>query len=163
MGLTKREYDVALGIVIEPSSVVIKVGEKSEIQVTVTNAEEISGGQVCFSLDGFPTSGFITTFNPVCADSQSGNVTSVLTVEATPAAAPQNVTAFVIASSGNETAQTVLNVTVISAMPAWIPWAGLLVFFSILGVAIFLRPKISRTGNKSTVSSKRNSKRTHAL
>ena len=146
MALTKSVHDAGFGVTIEPSSVVIKVGDKSEIQVNVTNPQQISGGQICFSLDGIPASGFITTFTPECADSQSGNVGTVLTVEATPAAAPQNVTAYVIASSGNQTAQTVLNITVVPAMPAWIPWVGLLLFFSILGIAIFLEPRI-RIGN----------------
>ncbi len=156
MALTKRGYDVAFGVMIEPSSVVIKVGEKSEIQVTVTNPEKVSGGQVCFSLEGFPASGFRTTFTPECADSQSGNVGTVLTVEVTPAAAPQNVTAYVIATSGNQTAQTVLNITVEPAMPAWIPWAGLLAFFSVLGIAIFLKPRMPRKGNRRIASGKGN-------
>jgi hypothetical protein len=159
MALTKCGDDVAFGVTIEPSSVVIKVGDKSEIKVAVTNPEQVSGREVCFSLEGFPTSGFRTTFTPECADSQSGNVGTVLTVEATPAAAPQNVTAYVIASSGNRTAQTVLNITVVPAMPAWIPWAGLLVFFSILGIAIFLKPRIPRKGNRRIASSKGNTAR----
>ena len=148
MAHSDRRYDAAFGVVIEPSSVVIKVGEKSEIQVTVTNPEKIRGGQVCFSLDGFPASGFRTSFDPDCVDSQSGNVGTVLTVEVTPAAAPQSVTAFVIATGGNQTAQTVLNITVEPAMPAWIPWAGLLVFFSVLGAVIFLKARISRKGTR---------------
>ena len=156
VALTKRGYDVAFGIMIEPSSVVIKVGDKSEIQVTVINPEKVSPGQVCFSLEGFPASGFRTTFTPDCADSQSGNVGTVLTVEVTPAAAPQNFAAYVIATSGNQTAQTVLNITVEPAMPWWIPWAGLLAFFSVLGIAIFLKPRMPRKGNRHIASGKGN-------
>jgi hypothetical protein len=131
----------------EPASVVIKVGEKSEIRVTVINSEKVSGGQVCFGLEGFPSSGFRTTFTPVCVDPQTGIFGTALTVEATPAAAPQNVTAYIVATGGNQTAQTVLKITVEPAMPAWIPWAGLLLFFSVLGIAIAIKPRMLRRGN----------------
>lgn len=154
MALSKRGYDGAFGIMIEPSSVVIKVGEKSEIKVTVTNPEKVSGGQVCFNLEGFPASGFRTTFTPECADSQRGSVGTVLTVEVTPAAAPQNVTAYIIAISGNQTAQTALNITVEPAMPAWIPWAGLLAFFSVLGIVIALKPRMPRKGTRRMANGK---------
>jgi hypothetical protein len=133
---------------IQPSSVVLKVGEKAEINVTITNPEKVGGSQVCFNLEGFPTSGFRTSFTRECSDSQHGGFGTVLTVEVTPAAAPQTVTANVIASSGSQTAQAVLNVSVEPAMPAWIPWLGVLLFFSILGVAIAWYPRVSskRTG-----------------
>lgn len=106
---------------IQPSLIVLKVGEKAEVNVTIINPEKVSGGQVCFSLEGFPDSGFRTSFTPECADSQHGGFGTILTVEVTPAAAPQTVTAHVIASSGNQTAQVVLSVSVEPAMPAWIP------------------------------------------
>jgi hypothetical protein len=131
----------AFGVTIQPSSVVIKVGDKAQINVTIINTEEVGGGQVCFSLEGFPASGFRTSFAPECADSRNGGFETILTVEVTAAAAPQTVTAYVIASSGNQTAQAVLNVTVEFAMPPWIPWLGLLLFFLILGVAVVWKPR----------------------
>ncbi len=157
MALPKRGYDVAFGVTVEPSSVVIKVGNKSEIKVTVTNPEKVSGAQVCFNLEGFPATGFRTIFTPECADSQMGNVGTVLTVEVTPAAAPQNVTAYIIAVSGNQTAQTVLNIIVEPAMPAWIPWAGLVLFFSVMGIAIALKPRMPRRKPTASMRSRKQS------
>jgi len=150
--LPNRGHDAAFGVMIQPSSITIKVGEKAEINVTITNPEKVKGAQVCFSLEGFPASGFRTSFTRECSESEHGGFGAILTVEVTPAAAPQTVTAYVIASSGNQTAQTVLNVSVEPAMPAWIPWLGLLLFFSVLGIAIAWKPRSSakRTRRKST-------------
>lgn len=134
-------FDVTFGITVTPSSVVVKVGEEVNVNVTITNPEK-TAGQVCFSLVGFPESGFRTSLNPECANSQQAGIATVLTVEATPAAAPQSFTAYVTAKIGSQTAQTPLNVTVEPAMPAWIPWLGLLLFFVILGIAITWRPKL---------------------
>jgi hypothetical protein len=66
-----------------------------------------------------------------------------LMVEATPAAAPQNFTALILASLGNETASTPLTVTVVPAIPAWIPWLGIVVFFLVIGAALFIKPRKS--------------------
>jgi hypothetical protein len=140
--------DAPFGVVIQPSSIVLKVGESTKINVTVSDPNLLSGGQVCYSVEGFPSSGFLTSFSLGCSDSQH-EFGTVLTVEATPAAAPQNVTAYVIASSGNQTAQTTLYVTVQLAMPAWIPWLGLLLFFSFLAVVIAWKPRKDR---KSKIS-----------
>ena len=58
--LAKRDQalDTAFGVTVTPSSVVIKVGEKVNVNVTLTNAG--AAGLVCFSLEGFPESGFRT-------------------------------------------------------------------------------------------------------
>jgi hypothetical protein len=64
-----------------------------------------------------------------------------LVVEATPAAAPQNFTAQILASVGNQTVSTPLTITVVPAIPAWIPWLGILVFFVVIGAALFVRPR----------------------
>ena len=151
-----RPFQAAFGVVIDPSTVTVKVGDKAEINVTITNPELVNGTQVCFSLDGFPASGFRTSFNPECSGSQHGFGT-ILTVEVTPAAAPQTVTAYVIASSSGQTAQAVLNLSVEPAMPAWIPWLGLILFFAVIGIAIFWKPKLP--GKKTKRASKKQGKR----
>ena len=151
-----RPFQGTFGVVIDPSTVTVKVGDKAEINVTITNPELVNGTQVCFSLDGFPSSGFSTSFNPECSDSQHGFRT-ILTVEVTPAAAPQTVTAYVIASSSGQSAQAVLNLSVEPAMPAWIPWLGLILFFALIGIAIFWKPKLPWKRTKS--ASKKQGKR----
>jgi len=142
-----QPLQTTFGVIINPSTVTVKVGDKVEINVTITNPELVKGTQVCFSLDGFPSSGFTTSFNPECSDNQH-RFGTILTVDATPAAAPQTVTAYVIASSGGQSAQAILNLTVVPAMAAWIPWLGLILFFAVLGVAIFWRPKKSEKKSK---------------
>lgn len=154
--LSARPFQATFGVIVSPSTVVVKVGDKAHINVTITNPELVSGTLVCFSLDGFPSSGFTTSFNPECSDSQHGFGT-IFTVEVTPAAAPQTVTAYVIASSSGQSAQAVLNLSVEPAMPAWIPWLGLILFFAVLGVAIFWRPKLPRKRLKG--ASKKRGKR----
>jgi hypothetical protein len=152
-----RPSQATFGVVIDPSTVTVKVGDKAEINVTITNPELVNGTQVCFSLDGFPSSGFITSFNPECSDSQH-RFGTILTVEVTPAAAPQTVTAYVIAStSGGQSAQAILNLSVEPAMPAWIPWLGLILFFAVLGIVIFWRPKLP--GKRTKRESKQRGKR----
>lgn len=136
--------DAGLDLTIDPSSVVMKVGEKARINVTVTTPEALGTGQICFEVQGFPESGFRTSFLPECAAPQLGAIRTVLTVEVTPAAAPQNVTAFVIVRSSTQIAQATLLVTVEPAMPAWVPWLGLLLFFSILGIAIAWTPRSTK-------------------
>jgi len=143
--------DEGLRVAIMPSSVVIKVGEKTTINVTATTNQETSIGLVCFGVQGFPSSGFRTSFLPECVISDPGIVTTALIVEATPAAAPQTFTAFVIARSGLQTAQATLNVTVEPAFPPWVVWAGLLLFLSVLGMAI-ARPRRLFRRSRQTIA-----------
>jgi hypothetical protein len=130
-----------LNLTVSRSSVVIKVGDSAKINLTLSNFPA-GFGRVCFGLEGFPTSEFVTQIAPACASSQqSGQTASVLTVEATPAAAPQSFTAFVVASSGNWTQSAPVNITVEAAMPAWIPWSIILVFILILIVPLTIKTK----------------------
>ena len=132
-------YDATFTVALSPSSVVVKVGETAKVNVTIS---DLSGeGQVCFKVEGFPETGFRTTFNPECIVAQSG-VLAVLSVEATPAAAPQTFTALVIATYAGQTAQAPVGITVEPAMPAWIPWLGLGLFLLFLGVAVFWKPRL---------------------
>lgn len=137
-----RPSDVRLSVTVVPSSAVIKVGETARINVTVTSALVTPIGQVCFGLEGFPSSGFRTLFLPECATSQLSRVTAILTVEATAAAAPQTVDAFVIARNGGQPAQATLNVTVEPTFPPWIVWAGLLLFLLAFGLTTIGTPKL---------------------
>src|SRR5208337_3701795 len=124
-----------------PSSVVIKVGDSAKINLTLTKLP-VNNLKICFDVDGFPTSGFVTLTMPSCANLQSsGQATSVLTVEATPAAAPQSFTAFVVASDGNSTVRAPISITVVPAMPAWIPWSIILVFILILIIPLTIQSK----------------------
>ena len=131
-----------LKISANPSSVEIKVGEKASVNLTVTGKS--ASGKVCFSEQGFPSSGFTITFLPQCALVQQGFASAQLIVEATPAAAPQNFTAQILATLGNETVSVSLTITVVPAIPALIPWLGILLFFLVLGAALFVRPGNSR-------------------
>jgi len=124
---------------ISPSAAVIKVGDEATINLTVTGVQ--SSGTVCFSEQGFPSSGFALTFLPPCISTGLGVVTAQLTVEATPAAAPQNFTALVLATLGNETVSAPLTITVVPAIPAWIPWLGVLVFVLVMVIALFVKPR----------------------
>jgi hypothetical protein len=133
--------DASFTFTIAPSSVTIKVGESAAVNLTVSNPTGNLTGQVCFGEIGFPDSGFNLTFSPQCSTLDRSGARAMLTVEATPAAAPQNFTAYITAISGNQTAQAPLTVTVVPAMPAWIPWSLVLVFFLIMGVAISGRPR----------------------
>ena len=130
-------------LVINPSSLIIKVGESGNVSLTLTNTS--SGfGKVCFGVEDFPTSGFVTTFVPSCAVVQSSNQSAVLTVEATPAAAPQSFTAYVTATNGDWTVKVPINITVQPAMPAWIPWSIILVFVLILLIPLIITNKKRR-------------------
>lgn len=155
-GLQSRGNDSGFGVALSPSSIVLKVGEKAGINVTVTHPEKVNSTQVCFTLEGFPSSGFRTSFNPVCSNSHDGGFDSVLTIEVTPASAPQTVQGIVIASSAGQSATAVLNLTVEPAMSPWIPWLGLILFFSVLTLAIVWKPKLP--GRKSRRRSKRTEK-----
>jgi hypothetical protein len=131
------------GLIVNPSNVVIKVGNSARVYLTLTNLH-VKSETVCFSVEGFPTSGFITSAVPACANLQSsGRATSNLTVEATTAAAPQSFTAFVVATSGNWTMKAPISIIVEPAMPAWIPWSVILIFVLILIVPIAI--KIEKT------------------
>jgi hypothetical protein len=118
---------------------VIKVGDKATINLTLTSEE--SSGQVCFGQQGFPDSGFTLTFLPQCTLITQRITRAQLIVEATPAAAPQNFTATILATVGNQTASTPLTITVIPAIPAWIPWLGILLFFLVIGLALVVKPR----------------------
>ena len=122
-----------------PSAAVIKVGDKATINLTLTSVG--ISGSACFEEQGFPQSGFTLTFLPQCVQVQPPMTTAQLIVEATPAAAPQNFTATILATIGNETASTPLTITVIPAIPAWIPWLGILLFFLVIGLALTVKPR----------------------
>ena len=138
-----------LTLTTDPSGAVIKVGDKAGFNLTVTGAPE--GGTVCFGQQGFPSSGFILTFLPQCAAVQQGLASGQLIVEVTPASAPQNFTALILATIGNETISAPLTITVVPAIPPWIPWLGILVFFIVIGTALFVRPKRSKEGKGKMV------------
>jgi len=140
---SSQPSEAGFGVSVVPSAVVIRVGEQVRINVTVTVTEGASIEQVCLSLQGFPDSGFRTSFLPECATPQSNRITSILTVEVTAAAAPQNFAAFVIVRSEAEIMQATLDVTVEPAFPPWITWIGLLLFLSVFGMAIAGKPKLS--------------------
>ena len=137
MGVSSPE----LSLSANPAAVVIKVGDTSIVNLTVFS--EAGSGLVCFSEQGFPSSGFVLTFLPQCATMQQRILSARLIVEATPAAAPQNFTALILASVGNQSASTPLTITVVPAIPAWIPWLGILVFFLVIGAALFIKPRKS--------------------
>lgn len=126
-------------LTITPPSVVIKVGDSANVSLALSNSP--SGfNKVCFGVEDFPSSGFVTTFDPPCMSAESSNL-AVLTVEATPAAAPQSFTAYVVATGGNWTGRVPINVTVEPAMPAWIPWSIILVFVLILLIPMIIKRK----------------------
>jgi len=121
-----------------PSAAVIKVGDKATIYLTLTSVG--ASGSACFGEQGFPNSGFTLTFLPQCVQVQP-MTSAQLIVEATPAAAPQNFTAIILATLGNQTVSTPLTITVIPAIPAWIPWLGILLFFTVIGLALTVKPR----------------------
>lgn len=126
-------------LTVTPSSVIIKVGDSTNVSLALANSPS-SFGRVCFGVEDFPTSGFVTTFDPPCVSTESSNQ-AVLTVEATPAAAPQSFTAYVVATRGNWTVRVPINVTVEPAMPAWIPWSIILIFILILLIPVIVKRK----------------------
>jgi hypothetical protein len=125
-----------------PSAAVVKVGDKATINLTLTSVG--ISGSACFGEQGFPNSGFTLTFLPQCAQVQQPMTSAQLIVEATPAAAPQNFTATILATLENQTASTSLTITVIPAIPAWIPWLGILLFFLVIGLALTVKPRKPR-------------------
>jgi hypothetical protein len=122
------------------------VGANATIILTVKGEGIL--GTVCFSEQGFPSSGFILIFHPQCTPLGQGETGGQLIVEATPAAAPQNFTAAILATLGNQTASAPLAITVVPAIPAWIPWLGIILFFLVIGVALFANPRKSRVKEK---------------
>ena len=135
--------EMSFGLTVDPSAVTIKVGDSASVNLTTTSSG-VLGPQVCFSEQGFPSSGFNLTFLPTCAPLTQQTMKTSLIVEATPAAAPQNFTAAILATSGNETASASLTITVVPAISPWIPWAGILLFFFVIGLALFVGPRRSR-------------------
>ena len=133
----------SLGLSADPSAVTIKVGDSATVNLTTTSTNAL-GSQVCFAEEGFPSSGFNLTFLPECTSLQQSVTKTMLIVEATPAAAPQNFTAAILATSGNETASAPLTITVIPAISPWIPWLGILLFFAVIGLALFVGPRRSK-------------------
>lgn len=132
---------------------VIRVGDSAVVNVSLSDLP-VSFGKVCFRLEGFPTSGFMTSIVPACVNlQQSDPVSSVLTVEATPAAAPQSFTALVVASNGNWSRSVPLDITVESAIPAWIPWSIILAFVAILTIPLALEFKKTRLPRQSSLRS----------
>jgi len=135
-GASDRQAGLALSL--QPSSVTIKVGDTATVNVILMNSQNSSIPQVCFDAEGFPSTGFITVIVPQCTPVQPyQTLTAALNVTATPAAAPQNVTALIVARGGTVTAQTFLYVTVIPALPAWIPWSMIGGFVAVLGLSLF--------------------------
>jgi hypothetical protein len=115
-----------------PSALVIKVAGNATAKVALSG-QPLTYGVVCFVVEGFPSSGFVTTFSPECSNAETlGSINSTLTVEATPAAAPQNFTAFVVAASGNWTENAPVSITVVPGLPAWVPWSIILLFVVVM-------------------------------
>jgi len=136
-------------LTVDPSAVTIKVGDTASVNLTIISTGS-AGSRVCYSEQGFPSSGFNLTFLPECTSLTQDTTRTLLMVEATPAAAPQNFTATILATNGNETASAPLTITVVPAIPPWIPWLGILLFFLVIGLALFVgprRPKKSKTKN----------------
>jgi len=125
-------------LTLEPSSVVIKVGDTATISAVLVNGQNSTFTQICFNIEGFPSTGFITSITPECTTLQPfETISASLNVTATPAAAPQNVTALIVATGGTLVVQAFLLVTVVPAIPAWIPWSMIGVFVAILGLSLF--------------------------
>jgi hypothetical protein len=135
-----------LNLSVNPSTVVIKVGDNATVGLTLTTDEVLR--QVCFGEEGFPSSGFIVIFLPQCAVTQEGPTNTELIVEATPAAAPQNFTAQIEATIGNQSTSAPLTVTVVPAISPWIPWLGIFLFFLVIGAALFVRPRKPKVKGK---------------
>jgi len=102
----------------------------------------LNAGKVCFGVEGFPSSGFIESFDPACVNPKPDSETVTrMSVEATPAAAPQNFTASVVAIGPNWTVRSPINITVEPAMSAWIPWSIIFVFVLILIIPLLVRTR----------------------
>jgi len=136
-------------LTLEPSSVVIKVGDTATINAVLVNGQNTTFSKICFNIEGFPSTGFITSITPECTTLQPfENFTASLNVTATPAAAPQNVTALIVASGDTFAVQAFLLVTVVPAISAWIPWSMIIVFVAILSLSLFYGNKRKRRRKK---------------
>ena len=147
-GQLAKVPDSQLALSVNPSSVVIKVGDNATVTLTLTTNEILR--EACFGEQGFPDSGFVLAFIPQCVVTREGPSTAELVVEATPAAAPQNFTALILAGIGNQTASAPLTVTVVPAIPPWIPWMGILLFFLVIGAALFVKPRKAKGKGKKS-------------
>jgi hypothetical protein len=141
-------------LMVTPSSIVIRVGESARANITFM--DRLTGQElVCFRVEDFPASGFIISIEPQCANPDpSHSIKSVLTVEATPAAAPQTFTASLVAEGGDWTEQAPIRVTVEPEMSAWIPWSIILVVILLLLSPLLVKEKkksakLVRTGLRS--------------
>lgn len=135
-------------LTIDPPSLEIKVGQSASARITLSGSPT-AYGMVCFSLEGLPTSGFITSMTPECVSSGASEaINSTLTVEATPAAAPQSFSVFVVASSATWSERAQLGITVVPAMPAWIPWTIIAAFILILIGPILLGKKRKKDSSR---------------
>jgi uncharacterized membrane protein len=138
--------DAHLNLVLTPAATVIKVGDTATLNATLSNLQNSSIPNVCFGIEGFPTSGFITTITPECVDLQAHETfVASLNVTATPAAAPQNLTALIVASSGSLSTQAFLSVTVVPAISPLIPWAMILAFVGVITITMFYGSRRKRT------------------
>jgi hypothetical protein len=153
-GQVSHAMSSTFNLMLDPASVVIKVGDKATVNLTVTN----SGAPVdklCFGQEGFPDSGFVLTFLPQCSTLTVGSLGALLTVEATAAAAPQNFTAMILAITGNETGQAALNVAVVPGIPTWVPWLIIVTFILLLLVAALVQPAKLLRSVKGALNSER--------
>jgi len=131
-------------LTVDPSSIVVKVGQSARANITLMGSS-LSRGVVCFNIEGFPTSGFVTSIDPKCWKTEPSRTSvSILTVEATPAAAPQSFTALVVANSGNWAEKVPISIIVEPAMPAWIPWSIILTFILILVSPLVVKKRKSK-------------------
>jgi len=136
-----RMLQSELTLTVDPSSVVIKVGDTARVNVTLRDVM-VNAGKVCFGVEGFPSSGFIESFDPACVNPKPDSETVTrMSVEATPAAAPQNFTASVVAMGVDWTVRSPINVTVEPAMSAWIPWSIIFAFLLILIIPLLVRTR----------------------
>ena len=135
-------------LTIDPSSLVIKVGQNASARVTLLGSPTVYG-MVCFSLEGLPASGFITSMDPECVSSEpSKAVNSTLIVEATPAAAPQSFSVFVVASSATWSERAQLGITVVPALPAWIPWTMIVAFILVFIGSVLVGKKRTKDSSR---------------
>ena len=143
-----RPVEAQPTLTIDPSSLVIKVGQNASARVTLLGSPTVYG-MVCFSMEGLPASGFITSMDPECVSSEpSKAINSTLIVEATPAAAPQSFSAFVVASSATWNERAQLGITVVPALPAWIPWTMIVAFILVLMSPILVGKKRTKDSSR---------------
>jgi len=130
-------------LTLSQSDLTIKVGDKAAVNVTLVVARVTQPSQVCFSVEGLP-GGFLATFEPQCPSFQASAAEAVLSVEVTPAAAPQEFTALVIGRFDGETAQANLHVTAVPGISPWIPWSLVLAFVAFFVVTLLWTPRRSK-------------------